>query len=143
MKEAREAQQRLEQEREELAQRQRAEEERLRAWREQEEALLAIKAVSESHAVPFWYGGSELLPQGRCGRHLPPGKSAVGAVVFNCSVFPVWGGSLAAVGSTAWRLESCVVALPAGVQVAPPARALPPGGGAAAGAPGGGAAEGG
>ena len=27
----------------------------------------------------FWYGGSELLPQGRCGRHLPPGRSAVGA----------------------------------------------------------------
>ena len=28
--------------------------------------------------VPYWYGGSELLPQRRCGRHLPPGRSAVG-----------------------------------------------------------------
>ena len=27
----------------------------------------------------FWYGGSELLPQGRCGRHLPPVRSAAGA----------------------------------------------------------------
>ena len=28
------------------------------------------------------YGGSELLPQERCGRHLPPGRSAVGALPF-------------------------------------------------------------
>ena len=26
-----------------------------------------------------WYGGSELLPQGRCGRHLPPVRSTMGA----------------------------------------------------------------
>ena len=25
----------------------------------------------------FWYGGSELLPQGRCGRHLPPSRCLV------------------------------------------------------------------
>ena len=25
----------------------------------------------------FWYGGNELLPQGRCGRHLPPVRSAL------------------------------------------------------------------
>ena len=29
--------------------------------------------------IRFLYGGSELLPQERCGRHLPPGRSAVGA----------------------------------------------------------------
>ena len=28
---------------------------------------------------PIWYGGSELLPQGRCERHLPPVRSAAGA----------------------------------------------------------------
>ena len=31
------------------------------------------------HAQPFWYGGSELLPQGRCGRRLLPVRSAAGA----------------------------------------------------------------
>ena len=29
--------------------------------------------------IPSWYGGSELLPRGRCGWHLPPVRSAAGA----------------------------------------------------------------
>ena len=39
----------------------------------------SVRSPRKSEVSSFWYGGSELLPQGRCGRHLPPVRSAVGA----------------------------------------------------------------
>ena len=42
----------------------------------------AVPAASTRHQTAgktFWYGGSELLPQGRCGRRLPPARSTAGA----------------------------------------------------------------
>ena len=43
-----------------------------------------VEEAVEGHKVGggrtlFWHGGGELLPQGRCGRRLPPGRSAAGA----------------------------------------------------------------
>ena len=36
-----------------------------------------------------WYGGGELLPQGRCGRHIPPARSAAGAESGTGSSHPI------------------------------------------------------
>ena len=41
--------------------------------------VLLPPVVTSSPSPFFWYGGSELLPQGRCGRDLPPVKSAASA----------------------------------------------------------------
>ena len=65
-------------------------------------------------AKDFWYGGSELLPQGRCGRHLPPSVCfcllpqaaghCLGSVLLRTVAFKrVGGGRRWAVRENRWR----------------------------------------
>ena len=50
-------------------------------------------------------GGRELLPQGRCGRHLPPGRSAAGAGSGTGSSHPVTCRACYAEGSSETRAD--------------------------------------
>ena len=105
--------------------------------------------ASRTSILYFWYGGSELLPQGRCGRHLPPGlyfwAQVVGRSLLELTRNHLWAAGAGASDSGAgarlcpppprlgWHMA--LMALRAARRSCPQPRA-PPKGGAARGAAG-------